>query len=150
MRKYWYRRILIMIVVFLFTVGGGYYLEEFQQNKLKAEVNAKTSSENMVIPGGMPIGIYLETEGVMILGTDSITAEDGMDYEPAANLVKAGDYIVAINNQAIDDKSELIEAVNRLEDQDAVLRVRRGEQYMNIRVKPVKQNTKETKLGIWV
>ncbi len=126
MRKYWYRRILIMIVVFLFTVGGGYYLEEFQQNKLKAEVNAKTSSENMVIPGGMPIGIYLETEGVMILGTDSITAEDGMDYEPAANLVKAGDYIVAINNQAIDDKSELIEAVNRLEDQDAVLRVRRG------------------------
>ncbi len=150
MRKYWYRRILIMIVVFLFTVGGGYYLEEFQQNKLKAEVNAKTYSENMVIPGGMPIGIYLETEGVMILGTDSITAEDGMDYEPAANLVKAGDYIVAINNQAIDDKSELIEAVNRLEDQDAVLRVRRGEQYMNIRVKPVKQNAKETKLGIWV
>lgn len=150
MRKYWYRRILIMVVVFLFTVGGGYYLIEFQKNKLKAEVNAKTSSENMVIPGGMPIGIYLETEGVMILGTDSITAEDGMDYEPAANLVKAGDYIVGLNNQTIDDKSELIEAVNRLEDEDAVLRVRRGEQYMNIRVKPVRLSAKETKLGIWV
>lgn len=150
MRKYWYRRILIMIVVFLITVGGGYYLIEFQQNKLKAEVNAKTSSENMVIPGGMPIGIYLETEGVMILGTESITAEDGMDYEPAANLVKAGDYIVALNNQTIDDKSELIEAVSRLEDEDAILRVRRGEQYMNIRMKPVKQSAKEMKLGIWV
>ena len=78
MRKYWYRRILIMIVTFLIAVAGGYYLIEFQQNRLEAEVNAATSSENMVIPGGMPIGIYLETEGVMVLGTDSITAEDGL------------------------------------------------------------------------
>lgn len=150
MRKYWYRRILIMIVTFIITVGGGYYLTEYQQYQLKAEVNANTSSENMVIPGGMPIGIYLETEGVMVLGTDSITAEDGMDYEPAANLVKAGDYIVALNEQTIDDKTELIEAVNRLGDEDAILRVRRGDQYMNIRMKPVKQNARESKLGIWV
>ena len=78
MRKYWYRRILIMIVTFLIAVGGGYYLTEYQQSKLKAEVNASTAQGNMVIPGGMPIGIYMETEGVMVLGTDSITAEDGI------------------------------------------------------------------------
>lgn len=142
MRKYWYRRILIMIVTFLIAVAGGYYLIEFQQNRLEAEVNAATSSENMVIPGGMPIGIYLETEGVMVLGTDSITAEDGMDYEPAANLVKAGDYIVALNEQAIHDKSELIETVKDLGDEDIILRVRREEQYMNIRMKPVRLDRK--------
>ena len=150
MRKYWYRRILIMIVTFLIAVGGGYYLIEYQQSRLKAEDNAATSSENMVIPGGMPIGIYLETEGVMVLGTDSITAEDGMDYEPAANLVKAGDYIVALNEQAIHDKSELVETVKELGDEDIILRVRREEQYMNIRMKPVRLNAKECKLGIWV
>ena len=109
MRKYWYRRILIMIVTFLIAVGGGYYLTEYQQSKLKAEVNASTAQGNMVIPGGMPIGIYMETEGVMVLGTDSITAEDGMNYEPAANLVKEGDYIVALNDRTIHDKSELID-----------------------------------------
>ncbi len=150
MRKYWYRRILIMIVTFLIAVGGGYYLIEYQKNMLEAEVNAATSSENMVIPGGMPIGIYLETEGVMVLGTDAITAEDGMDYEPAANLVKAGDYIVALNEQTIHDKSELVETVKDLGDEDVILRVRRADQYMNIRMKPVRQNARECKLGIWV
>ncbi len=150
MRKYWYRRILIMIVTFLIAVGGGYYLIEYQRSRLEAEVNAATSSENMVIPGGMPIGIYLETEGVMVLGTDSVTAQDGMDYEPAANLVKAGDYIVALNEQAIHDKSELIETVKDLGDEDIILRVRREEQYMNIRMKPVRLNARECKLGIWV
>ena len=150
MRKYWYRRILIMIVTFLIAVGGGYYLIEYQRSRLEAEVNAATSSENMVIPGGMPIGIYLETEGVMVLGTDSVTAQDGMDYEPAANLVKAGDYIVALNEQAIHDKSELIETVKDLGDEDIILRVRREEQYMNIRMKPVRLNARECKLGIGV
>ncbi len=150
MRKYWYRRILIMIVTFLIAVGGGYYLIEYQRSRLEAEVNAATSSENMVIPGGMPIGIYLETEGVMVLGTDSITAEDGMDYEPAANLVKAGDYIVALNEQTIHDKNELAETVKKLGNEDIILRVRRDEQYMNIRMKPVRLNAKECKLGIWV
>lgn len=104
----------------------------------------------MVIPGGMPIGIYLETEGVMVLGTDSITAEDGMDYEPAANLVKAGDYIVALNEQTIHDKNELAETVKKLGNEDIILRVRRDEQYMNIRMKPVRLNARECKLGIWV
>lgn len=150
MRKYWYRRILIMIVTLLIAVGGGYYLTEYQQSKLKAEVNASTAQGNMVIPGGMPIGIYMETEGVMVLGTDSITAEDGMNYEPAANLVKEGDYIVALNDRAIHDKSELIETVNGLGDDEVILRVRRAEQYMNIRMKPVRQNARECKLGIWV
>ncbi len=150
MRKYWYRRILIMIVTFLIAVGGGYYLIEYQRSRLEAEVNAATSSENMVSPGGMPIGIYLETEGVMVLGTDSITAEDGMDYEPAANLVKAGDYIVALNEQTIHDKNELAETVKKLGNEDIILRVRRDEQYMNIRMKPVRLNARECKLGIWV
>lgn len=150
MRKYWYRRILIIIVTFLTAVGGGYYLIEYQQSRLEAEVNAATSSENMVIPGGMPIGIYLETEGVMVLGTDAVTGEDGMDYEPAANLVKAGDYIVALNEQTIHDKSELVETVKELGDEDIILRVRREAQYMNIRMKPVRQNARECKLGIWV
>lgn len=146
MRKYWYRRILIMIVTFLIAVGGGYYLTEYQQSKLKAEVNASTAQGNMVIPGGMPIGIYMETEGVMVLGTDSITAEDGMNYEPAANLVKEGDYIVALNDRAIHDKSELIETVNGLGDDEVILRVRRAEQYMNIRMKPVRQNARNVSL----
>ena len=150
MRKYWYRRILIIIVTFLTAVGGGYYLIEYQQSRLEAEVNAATSSENMVIPGGMPIGIYLETEGVMVLGTDAVTGEDGMEYEPAANLVKAGDYIVALNEQTIHDKSELVETVKELGDEDIILRVRREAQYMNIRMKPVRQNARECKLGIWV
>ena len=62
MRKYWYRRILIMITAFTVSVGGSYYLIQFQQKKLQKEVSAGMSEGQMLIPGGMPIGIYLEME----------------------------------------------------------------------------------------
>ena len=61
MRKFWYRRILIMILVLSVSVGGSYCLLQLQQSNLEREVAAEPS-ETMVIPGGMPVGIYLETD----------------------------------------------------------------------------------------
>ena len=37
----------------------------------------------------MPIGIYLETNGVMVLGTDAIEGIDGEKHNPSEHLVKA-------------------------------------------------------------
>ena len=51
-RKYWYRKILIMIVTFSMVVGGSYYLIEAEQGKLQREVSAATTDKTMVIPGG--------------------------------------------------------------------------------------------------
>lgn len=149
MRRYWYRRILIMILVFTVSVGGSYYLIEKNQENLNKEVSAESSSD-MVIPGGMPIGIYMETEGVLVLGTDSIEGKDGNKYEPAAHLVKEGDYIIGINEVEIQDKKGLIEAVGNLSQEEVILKVRRNEQLIDIRMKAVECNTDEYKLGIWV
>lgn len=149
MRRYWYRRILIMILVFTVSVGGGHYLIQSNQEALNQEVNADTS-EKLLIPGGMPIGIYLETEGVLVLGTDAITGEDGLNYEPAAHLVKQGDYIVGMDDETIKNKSELIECVNQLDHNDVILKIRREEQLIDVKMKAVKCGKDEYKLGIWV
>ena len=87
MRRYWYRRILIMILVFTISVGGSWYLIEENRAGLEREASADASGE-LLIPGGMPVGIYLETKGAMVLGTEKIQGEDGQEYEPAANLVQ--------------------------------------------------------------
>ena len=110
-RKYWYRKILIMIVTFSMVVGGSYYLIEAAQGKLQREVSAATTDKTMVIPGGMPIGIYLETNGVMVLGTDAIEGIDGEKHNPSEHLVKAGDYITEVNGESINTKNELIQKI---------------------------------------
>ena len=148
--RYWYRRILIMILVFSVSVGGGYYLIESKKQMFQQEVNAEPVEQEMVIPGGMPVGIYLETKGVMVLGTDAITGEDGMQYEPAAKRVKAGDYIVALNHQTIENKKELQEAVNDLDSKEVVLTVQRNQEKIDVRTEAVKTKKEDYMLGIWV
>ncbi len=150
MFKYWYRRILIMIVVFLIAAGGGYYLIEAQKYSIRQEVIGEAASDSTVIPGGMPVGIYLETDGVMILGTESIEGIDGMKYNPAEHLVKSGDYIVGLNGKKIDTKAQLIEAVKDLEEDEVVLTVKREKEKLDIRFRPVQYSLTEYKLGIWV
>ena len=150
MFKYWYRRILIMAVVFFAAVGGSYCLIEGERVGMRQEVSGEPSENTMVIPGGMPVGIYLETDGVMILGTESIDAVDGMKYNPAEHLVKSGDYIVGINGRQIDTKGQLIEAVSQLEEDEVVLTVKRDNKKLDIRFKPVQYKLGKYKLGIWV
>ena len=149
MKRYWYRRILIILVVFTVIVGGGFYFIKEHRQSLQKEVSAGTS-DSLLIPGGMPIGIYLETEGVMVLGTDAIEGADGIDHEPATHLVKAGDYIVAVDDKGISDKSELVETMEELDHEDVVLKVRRDEQVIDIKLKAVQCSTQDYKLGIWV
>ena len=59
MKKYWYRRILIMALVFFVSVGGSYLLIEQKKDAMKQEVRAQTSDEVLVIPGGMQVWIYI-------------------------------------------------------------------------------------------
>ena len=150
MRKYWYRRILIMVAVFTTAVGGSYYLIEEKKVSMKQEVVAETAEDTMVIPGGMPVGIYLETDGVVVLGTESITGMDGMEYCPAGHLVKSGDYIIGFNGQKIRTKAQLIDAVGNLEQGEVVLTIKREEEELDIKFKPVRCSASEYKLGIWV
>ncbi len=149
MRKYWYRKILIMIVIFTTATGGGYLVVHTRQEQMRQEVSAGTEG-GMVIPGGMPIGIYLETEGVMVLGTDKIKGIDGNDYEPAVNLVCPGDYIVSLDEQEISDKKQLVQAVEDLDHEEVILGIRRNDQCIDVRMKAVLCEDKEYKLGIWI
>ena len=103
-----------------------------------------------VIPGGIPIGIYLETKGILIIGTGTVTGTDGLNYEPALRIVQGGDYIMAVNGQEISEKEELIELVNGCKGEEVVLDLERNGESIQVEVDPVQTKEGDYKLGIWV
>lgn len=54
----------------------------------------------------------METDGVMVLGTEAVEEKGGTTQEPAKNIVKAGDYIVGINDEAVTDKKTFRELLS--------------------------------------
>ena len=66
---------------------------------------AAEKEDDTVLLGGMPVGIYMETDGVLVLDTEKMTGMDGKEYTPAQGVVSSGDYITEVNHQKIEGKN---------------------------------------------
>ncbi len=114
------------------------------------EIQVDVVNTQYAIPCGAPVGIYLKSKGVMVIGTGEITDRDGTAAEPAAGILKSGDYIESINGKTLETKEELAEEVSHLEGRDAILTVRRDDEVINVTVSPVTAADGTQKLGVWV
>lgn len=103
-----------------------------------------------LIPSGRPIGIYIETDGVMVLGTGVINASDGLNYEPALNKLKSGDYITAVNGTTVYNKKDLIKAIQNCNGENVRLNIRRDNKDIEYMITPVKTANGEYKIGAWI
>jgi stage IV sporulation protein B len=103
-----------------------------------------------LIPCGNPIGIYVETDGILVLGSGRITGEDGLNYEPITNKLKSGDYILKVNDKSLSRKKELISEIQKSGGKDVTLLVRRNEEQFSIQITPVKTASGSYKIGAWI
>lgn len=140
----WYLRTQVPDMV---RVGVG---EEQTLDLGLKEVSVQVVEKKRVIPGGIPIGIYLETEGVYVVGTQEVEGEDGLNYEPAYQVVQTGDYILAVNGKKIHDKDELIDCVQANQTSVMILKLLRRAEVIQVRLHAVQTKENDYKLGIWV
>jgi stage IV sporulation protein B len=103
-----------------------------------------------VIPGGLPIGIYVKTDGLLVLGTGILTGEDGLTYEPALNIVKTGDYIETVNGSKVETITAFQEEIEKSDGEELTVGIRRDGVQTKVKIKPVKTGAGTYKLGIWV
>ena len=96
-------RALMWAFLFLSGVVVWDQIQTWQEEKALWQTEASTSSagNDTVLLGGMPVGIYMETDGVMVLNTEKVEGIDGEEHEPAADVVEPGDYITAVDHHAI-------------------------------------------------
>lgn len=114
------------------------------------DIKVRPAENGTVYASGNTVGIYMETEGVLIIDTSEIMTEQGTSQDPAKNIVKPGDYIVAFNEQKVTSKQELIEDISHLDGDDVTLDLLREGQEVPVSLTPVKDTNGDYKLGIWV
>ena len=114
------------------------------------EIKVTPSVSPSVYVSGSTAGIYMETDGVLIIDTGEILSEEGTTEEPAKDVVKPGDYIVAFDSQTIRSKKDLIEDIRNLNGESVELEVLRNDRIIPLSLTPVKDMQGSYKLGIWV
>ena len=89
------------------------------------DVKVKNTTLDDVYVSGDAVGIYMQTKGVLIIDTGEIRLENGETEDPARNIVKPGDYIVAFDQDEIRCKQDLRDDLAELSHKSLTMKVRR-------------------------
>ncbi len=112
-------------------------------------VSLKVVDSTYVIPGGIPVGIYIETDGVMVVDVTEVETAGGRVC-PAEYVLKEGDYILAVDGRSVDEKSDIVAAVAQSNGESLILTINRNNQVFDTKVSPVLSTDGEYQLGIWI
>ncbi len=114
------------------------------------QVKVSAVSPQSVVVGGSAIGIHIETDGILVLGTTSVVGEDKMTYAPADNRLKSGDYITEVNGIKMSKKEDLMELLKNTDGSTLQCKIRRGKEIMETAVTPVRCTDGTYKIGTWI
>ena len=114
------------------------------------DIKVTPTEADSILVSGSSVGIYMETSGVLVIDTGEILSSDGQIQDPAKNLLKPGDYIVALNQQKISCKQDLIDDLKDLDGSAVTVSIRRENSLVPVSLTPVQDSSGKYKLGIWV
>ena len=113
-------------------------------------VDVQVIIDRMLKPAGIPIGIYVKTEGILVIATGDFEGEDGQMKEPAGQLLEEGDYILMADGEKVEGKAAFMRRIAESGGEEMVLTILREDQKFDISVRPERNRNGEYKLGIWI
>jgi stage IV sporulation protein B len=114
------------------------------------QMDIRVVDETELIPVGAPVGIYMETDGVMVVGTGEFKDNEGQSCSPAQYILKSGDYIMRVNGSSVSSRKEFADMVEESGGKSMILTVKRNDETINVTVTPEQDEAGTYKLGLWV
>ena len=116
---------------------------------LTAALPVAASAQELML-GGQPVGIELQTDGVVVAGFAEVETETGICSPAKEAGLREGDRIVQIGNTPVTAAEDLVRAVGELQGETAEITVRRGETSQTLPVQSVRSADGQWMLGLWL
>lgn len=113
-------------------------------------IDIEVIENTRLIPVGQPIGIYMKTQGVLVIDTGTFEGPQGQEQSPSVYKLQAGDYVMAMDGVAVTGKRQIKEYVENGSGRDIVLQVSRNEKIIQVRISPMQDQNGVYKIGTWL
>ena len=106
----------------------------------------------LVVPGGMPFGVKLLMDGVMVVGMGDVAASNGGECCPAEDAgIRVGDIVESVNNCTVSGNTAMQEAIAASDGHPVTIRLRRAGTSLTVSLLPVYSDTEQRyQAGMWV
>lgn len=124
-----------------------FFIVNYTKNSPAASVSSQLPQE--VIVSGEIVGIRIDMDGIMVLGITGLDTDSGRQY-PAGGVFREGDCILSADGKKLENKEDLINAVERSEGKSIDFVIKRNDREMKASVVPLKGYDGVYRLGVWV
>ena len=114
------------------------------------DIDIEVIENTKLVPVGSPIGIYVKTQGVLVVDTGSFEGINGDKCAPSEYKLISGDYLTAINGVGITGKKQIQECVEKSEGKEIILQVSRKNEVIQVKIQPELDTNKKYKIGVWL
>lgn len=110
----------------------------------------KVQDKKKLLPCGIPVGIYLETKGVLVTEIAEILTIDQKTAVPCSSLIEPGDYILQVGQTAVTSKEQFRRLVRESGGKSMKLLIEHNGKQKMITIKPVLADSNEYVAGLWI
>ncbi|MGN0143952.1 MAG: SpoIVB peptidase [Clostridium sp.] len=102
-------------------------------------------------PGGIPIGVRVNSEGVLVVGYSDIEINKEREESPGkAGGLEIGDVILKVNGIEMHNSKDLSKAIKQSENENVKIEILRHGELITKTVNLKKENNKDYKIGLWI
>ncbi|MFL0196906.1 SpoIVB peptidase [Clostridium sp. WILCCON 0269] len=148
-----------MLIPILLIISVVYHKESvcknahlLQNKKIKSAFKTVAASDVNVYLGGQPIGVKLNTKGVLVVAFCDIETSKGKVASPAAMAgIQIGDNILKVNDTFVKNSEQTQTEINRSNGKDIKILIERNGNKIEKVVKAVSGlNDNSYKIGLWI
>ena len=114
------------------------------------DVDIQVIENTTLTPVGKPIGIYVKTQGVLVVDTGSFDGAGGDKCAPSEYKLQSGDYLTAMDGFAINDKKQIKEYIENGNGAEIIFQVSRKDELIQVKIKPEPDENNVYKMGAWL
>ena len=113
-------------------------------------IDIEVIENTSLVPVGKPIGIYVKTQGVLVIDTGSFDGNAGSKYAPSEYKLQSGDYLTAMDGVAIEGKKQVKNYIENSSGKEIIFQVSRKDELIEVSIKPELDQNGVYKMGAWL
>lgn len=138
--------------LFLIILLISYIFSFFKiSNNTNQSINASSTGGQRVAIIGRCVGLKLYTKGVLVIGMNEVTSENGEKIKPYEHTgIEIGDMIQEMNGKKIDNASDVMQVIKNSNGKEISIKYLRENNEIYTSIKPVKTKNGDYLIGLWI
>lgn len=130
--------------------GNEYEIKFLGMIPLKS-VEVQKIKDLEIYPGGNPIGVRVNSEGVLVVGYSDIEVDNKKEESPGkAGGLEIGDVILKVNGEDMENSLDLLKTIKESENEYIKVSILRSGKNLTKTIQLKKENNKDYKIGLWI